>query len=116
MQRISTARGYLAEKSIPPSVGDSIITFVETKSLQSSLFNEAQFLSCLPDRINHELFLLHRSKTLNMIPIFDYIPNKSITVHIFNMLTVAYYSQGEYIFTEGTSSVPLFDPPLTMHL
>lgn len=103
MQRISTARGYLAEKSIPPAVGDSILNFVEAKSEQTSLFNETEFLSCLPDRINHELFLLHRSKILHMIPIFDYIPNKSITVYLFNMFTVAYYSEGEYIFNEGTA-------------
>lgn len=99
--KISNAREYLVEKNIPHAVKDSILKFIEVKAIQTSLFNEKELLSCLPQRLSSELFLLHRTKVLQRIPIFDHISNKSVALHIFNLLHVSYFDKFEYVFKEG---------------
>lgn len=99
-----TTRSYLRSRKANPVLSSNIISFLDARSKFHLLHNERSLLSHLPTHLKEEIMFVKHFSTLKKIPIFNFIENRSVVIHLYNLFTVSYYAKNEYIFREGINS------------
>jgi CRP-like cAMP-binding protein len=99
--RIKHVRDYLEEKRCSKLLTNGIVRHLERKYERESSVNEEVILSRLPRYLSIQLSMHHHSHTIEKIPLFQYLDNESIRVHIFKMMVPEFYEKGQYLIRSG---------------
>lgn len=106
-ERLAEVHNYLDEKKCPKQVSEVVIRHFKHKFAHISAFDEDQILKRLPQRMSVEIILHNHAAQLNLIPIFQFIPNKSVSAYIFSLLEASYYDADQSIICQGDEATEI---------
>jgi CRP-like cAMP-binding protein len=100
-ERITAINSFLSEKNCPDELATSIVRHFRHKSSEVSATNELAILERLPKRMQVKLVMTDQHDKMSLIPLFQYIDNDSVKVHIFKMMIQHFYEMDQVILSEG---------------
>ena len=99
--KVTEISEYLKSKNCPTELKDSIVNhFRQVYSLQLE-HHGRDFLSALPIHIKNRILLVQYNSKIRYIPIFRYIPNKSVCLYLFELMKPIFYQPGQLLVREG---------------
>ncbi|CAM9240666.1 unnamed protein product, partial [Ectocarpus fasciculatus] len=101
-EKISEVEGYLSEKNVPDSLGVGVVKQIKHTFSQMSAFDESSILNRLPTHLSRQIVSLKHEEALENIAILKYISNKGIVLHVFSMMSPAFYDTNEPLLTQGS--------------
>ena len=66
-----------------------------------SVFDEKGILAELPARLANQIHVHVKAELMGKIPIFKYIDNKMVALHIFKQMASVFYEEGQMIIRQG---------------
>ena len=66
-----------------------------------SVFDEKGILAELPARLANQIHVHVKAELMGKIPIFKYIDNKMVALHIFKQMASVFYEEGQVIIRQG---------------
>lgn len=100
-EKLSELSGFLTEKNCPARLTGSIMRFVRHSQSRTSIHDEEGILYRLPLHLALAISYNDNREIMKKIPIFRYIKNKSVAMHIFRAMTPVYFDSDQFIIKEG---------------
>ena len=82
-EKLAEVSDYLTESFCPKPLYSAVIKQCRHSLRCKSEYDEKTLLLSLPDRLSNEISFDIYSSTMLQIPMFDYIDNKQVALHIF---------------------------------
>jgi CRP-like cAMP-binding protein len=101
-EKISEVEGYLSEKNVPDSLGVGVVKQIKHTFSQMSAFDESSILRRLPSHLSRQIISIKHAEALENIAILRYITNKGIILHLFSMMSPAFYDIDEPLLMQGS--------------
>lgn len=102
--RISVIKEYLGEKNCPDALEKKVVAHFKHLFSITSAYNVDKIMSRLPPSLRDEILYFHNEIKMRNIPIFRYLNNRSLALHIFHLLTPVFYEVDQYIIKQGRES------------
>ena len=100
LEQIKDVTEYLAEKNASPGMTEMVKQHFKFAMQERSSFDEAVLAERLPLPLARDILYLVHERAINAIPIFEYIAQRSIVVHLFRLMTPARFDTGIFLFKE----------------
>lgn len=101
-EKVSEVEGYLSEKNVPDSLGVGVVKQIKHTFSQMSAFDETSILKRLPTHLSRQIVSIKHAEALDNIAILRYISNKGIILHVFGMMSPAFYDIDEPLLIQGS--------------
>lgn len=101
-EKVSEVEGYLSEKNVPDSLGVGVVKQIKHTFSQMSAFDENSILKRLPTHLSRQIISIKHAEALENISILKYISNKGIILHVFSMMSPAFYDISEPLLNQGS--------------
>lgn len=102
--RIVVIKEYLREKACPDTLETKVVAHFKHLFSITSAYDVNKIMARLPASLRDEILYFHNEIKMRHIPIFRYLPNRSMALHIFNQLTPSFFEVDQYIVRQGAES------------
>merc|ERR1719198_1731590 len=100
LEQIKDVTEYLAEKNASPGMTEMIKQHFKFSLQERGSFDESVLAERLPLPMARDIVYFVHERSINAIPIFEYITQRSIVIHLFRLMTPARFDKGVFLFKE----------------
>lgn len=108
-EKLAEVSDYLTENLCPKPLYSAVIKQCRYSLQCKSEYDEKTLLLALPDRLSNEISFDIYSSTMLRIPMFGYIDNKQVALHIFLQVLYSSLCYFYIVFNKSNDFTNLFD-------